>query len=190
MLSPVTLCGRFVCLEPLSIDHAQALSEAASEDRSTYRFTPVPDALAETEHYIDLALTDYKRGRALPFAVRHLETDRIVGATSFFDLDVFPSRLGGTSGSSPTDEIPPTVAEIGATWFASSVQRTGVNTECKLLMLSYAFDTWKTVRVTLKTDARNTRSRTAILRLGAAFEGIRSAHSPASDGGIRDTAFF
>lgn len=73
----------------------------------------------------------------------------------------------------------PTVAEIGSTWYGASFQRTGVNTECKLLMLAHAFDSWNTIRVTLKTDARNIRSRYAIQRLGATFEGIRRAHLPA-----------
>lgn len=84
----------------------------------------------------------------------------------------------------------PTVAEIGSTWYGASFQRTGVNTECKLLMLAHSFDSWNTIRVTLKTDARNIRSRYAIQRLGATFEGIRRAHLPASNGSIRDTAYF
>ncbi|MCP9298915.1 GNAT family N-acetyltransferase [Bacillus halotolerans] len=82
------------------------------------------------------------------------------------------------------------MAEIGSTWYGASFQRTGVNTECKLLMLAHAFDSWNTIRVTLKTDARNIRSRSTIQRLGATFEGIRRAHLPASNGSIRDTAYF
>jgi N-acetyltransferase len=126
--------------------------------------------------------------------VRHLETDRIVGTSRFLDLEVFswppPWPPGVASGSSPSDMTLPTVAEIGSTWYAPSVQRTGVNTECKLLMLTHAFEVWHTLRVTLKTDARNQRSRSAIQRLGAVFEGVRRAHVPASDGGIRDTAYY
>ncbi len=79
---------------------------------------------------------------------------------------------------------------LATTWYASAVRRTGVNTECKLLMLTHAFDVWQAVRVTLKTDVRNQRSRTAILRIGAQFEGIRRAHIPAVDGGLRDTAYY
>ncbi|MEK8132804.1 GNAT family protein [Paenibacillus filicis] len=194
MLTPVTLRGSLVSLEPMSIDHVPDLCSAGSEDRSTYGYTNVPDGADETKRYVEGALQSLEKGRALPFAVRHLETGRIVGTTRFLDLEVFswppPWPPGVATGPSPSDENPPTVAEIGSTWFASSVQRSGVNTECKLLMLAHAFDSWHTVRVTLKTDARNERSRSAIQRLGAAFEGVRRAHVPASDGGIRNTAYY
>jgi hypothetical protein len=82
------------------------------------------------------------------------------------------------------------VAEIGSTWLASSAQRSGSNTESKLLMLSHAFDSWGVLRVTLKTDSRNARSRRAIERIGARFEGIRRAHARAVDGSVRDTAYY
>ncbi len=82
------------------------------------------------------------------------------------------------------------MAEIGSTWLAASAQRTPANTEAKLLMLRHAFDGWGVQRITLKTDARNARSRRAIERLGAQFEGIRRAHVPATDGSIRDTAYY
>lgn len=195
MLTPLTLRGSLVCLEPLTIDHVNDLIAASSEDRSTYTYTYVPNGQEDTKHYIEMALSDLSKGRALPFVVRHNETGRIVGTTRFLDLEVFswppPWPPGATNGPSPTDMNPPTVAEIGSTWYAASFQRTGVNTECKLLLLAHAFESWNTIRVTLKTDARNLRSRTAIQRLGAAFEGIRRAHVPASDGrSIRDTAYF
>jgi N-acetyltransferase len=194
MLTPVTLRSCLVCLEPMTIDHVNDLCAAASEDRSTYTYTNVPDGREDTKRYIDSALTDFSKGLALPFVVRHIHTGRIVGTTRFLDLEVFswpsPWPPGVANGPSPTDSTPPTVAEIGSTWYAASFQRTGVNTECKLLMLAHAFDSWHTIRVTLKTDARNIRSRSAIQRLGATFEGIRRAHVPASDGGIRDTAYY
>lgn len=194
MLTPVILQGNLICLEPMTTDHAQDLYSAALEERSTYSYTNVPDSLESAKRYIDDALRAYEIGRALPFVVRHLETGRIIGSTRFLDLDVFkwppPWPPGASSGPVPSDENPPTVAEIGSTWYAASFQRTGVNTECKLLMLTHAFDTWHSIRVTLKTDARNERSRAAIQRLGAAFEGIRRAHIPATDGGIRDTAYY
>jgi RimJ/RimL family protein N-acetyltransferase len=82
------------------------------------------------------------------------------------------------------------VAEIGSTWLASSAQRTGCNTEAKLLMLGHAFDTWGVLRVTLKTDSRNTRSRRSIERTGGRFEGIRRAHARAVDGSVRDSAYY
>lgn len=194
MLNQVTLHGSKVRLEPMTMDHVNDLCAAASEDRSTYTYTYVPDGQEDTKRYIEIALTDFSKSRALPFVVRHLETGHIVGTTRFLDLEVFswppPWPPGVANGPSPTDTTPPTVAEIGSTWYAASFQRTGVNTECKLLMLTHAFETWNTIRVTLKTDARNIRSRSAIQRLGATFEGIRRAHVPASDGSIRDTAYF
>ncbi|GAA3412538.1 GNAT family protein [Paenibacillus hodogayensis] len=194
MLTPITLRGRLVCLEPMTMDHVDDLCSAALEDRSTYDYTNVPQGREETKRYIEGALTSFDKGRTLPFVVRHIETDRIVGTTRYLDLEVFswppPWPPGVASGPSPADATPPTVAEIGSTWYAASVQRTGVNTECKLLMLAHAFDSWNAIRVTLKTDARNMRSRSAIQRLGAAFEGIRRAHVPASDGGVRDTAYY
>lgn len=190
MLMPVTLRGHLVCLEPLTIDHVNDLCVTVLEDRSTYTYTYVPNGQEDTKRYIEIALADFSKGRALPFLVRHLDTGRIVGTTRFLDLEVFSWPPGVASGLSPTDLTPPTVAEIGSTWYAASFQRTGVNTECKLLMLAHAFDSWNTIRVTLKTDARNIRSRSAIQRLGATFEGIRRAHLPASDGSFRDTAYF
>ncbi|RDY88974.1 GNAT family N-acetyltransferase [Bacillus amyloliquefaciens] len=180
MLTPVILKGTLVQLEPMKLDHSQALCEAASENRTTYAYSHVPDGIQETKRYIERALSDYGKGLALPFAVRCLKTDRIVGSTRFMDAEVF---------TRPPDAAPE-VCEIGSTWYASSVQRTGVNTECKLLMLTHAFDVWQAVRVTLKTDVRNQRSRTAILRIGAQFEGIRRAHIPAIDGSLRDTAYY
>lgn len=194
MLTPVTLRGRLICLEPMTINHVYDLCEAASVDRSTYAYTNVPKGQEETARYIEAALAGYSEGRALPFVVRYNATGRIIGTTRFLDLEVFswppPWPPGVANGPSPMDWIPPTVAEIGSTWYAASYQRTGVNTESKLLMLTHALDTWHTIRVTLKTDARNERSRSAILRLGAIFEGIRRAHVPASDGSIRDTAYY
>ncbi|SDN06629.1 Protein N-acetyltransferase, RimJ/RimL family [Fictibacillus solisalsi] len=194
MLTPVTLYGSLVCLEPMKIEHIPDLCEAASENRSTYAYTSVPNGIEETKYYIDKALTAYSKGRELPFVVRHIETGRIVGTTRFLDLEAFswppPWPPGVGVGALPKDTNPPTVAEIGSTWYAHSVQRTGVNTECKLLMLAHAFNVWHTIRVTLKTDARNARSRSAIQRLGATFEGIRRAHVPANDGSVRDTAYY
>jgi len=194
MLTPVTLQGKIVRLEPMTLEHAGDLLAAAVQDRSTYSYTNVPESMEEAEAYIQGALSGWKAGRMLPFVVRQLETGLIIGSTRFLDLDVFgwppPWPPGVAKGLSPSDENPPTVAEIGSTWYSASAQRTGVNTECKLLLLTHAFEGWGSVRVTLKTDARNMRSRGAIERIGALFEGIRRAHVPASHGGIRDTAYY
>jgi len=126
--------------------------------------------------------------------VRRLSDDRIVGSTRFWDLEVFvwppPSPPGVAHGPEPADDRPPSVVEIGSTWYAASAQRTGINTEVKLLQLTHAFEAWRVLRVTFKTDARNARSRTAIERLGAQVEGVRRAHSPAGDGTVRDSAYY
>ena len=139
--------------------------------------------------YVAGVLADEREGWALPFVTTLTATGRVVGSTRFLDLDDWNSarRVGGPPiGAVET----PFTAEIGATWLAASVQRTAVNTEAKLLMLQHAFDTWGVERITFKTDARNTQSRAAIERLGAHFEGIRRAHVRASDGGIRDSAYY
>ena len=134
-------------------------------------------------------LDDQRVGWALPYVTTLTADDRVVGSTRFLDLDDWSSerRVGGPPlGAVDT----PVTAEIGATWLAASAQRTAMNTEAKLLMLRHAFDTWEAQRITFKTDARNARSRAAIERVGAQFEGIRRVHVRASDGGVRDTAYY
>jgi RimJ/RimL family protein N-acetyltransferase len=193
VLSPVTLVGSIVTLEPLGVEHIAGLAAAGAEDRSSYAFTWVPDGVADSRGYVESALTAQSDGGSLPFAVRRRSDGAIVGSTRFLDLEVFvwpPQWPPGTGGPVPSDRTPPTVAEIGSTWYSGSAQRTAVNSECKLLMLSHAFEVWKVQRVCLKTDARNRRSRTAIERLGAQFEGVRRVHTPASDNGIRDSAYY
>jgi RimJ/RimL family protein N-acetyltransferase len=175
---PVVLEGRHVRLEPLRHDHAAGLAAAAAEDRSSYRYTTVPESVAEAAAYVDVALAAQRTGTELPFATCRATTGEVIGSTRFLDLEYWD---GG--------EIP-TVAEVGGTWLAASAQRTACNREAKLLMLGHAFETWGARRVHLKTDARNERSRAAIARLGARFEGIRRAHMPAADGGIRDSAYY
>jgi RimJ/RimL family protein N-acetyltransferase len=193
-LSPFTLTGRYVRLEPLSLAHVDGLAAAAAPDRSGYGLTTVPDGPDSARHYIEVALARQATGRELPFAVRRSADGQIVGSTRFLDLDVFalPAPLPAVSGAGPlpSDGTPPTVAEIGATWYAASAQRTAVNTEAKLLLLTHAFEVWSALRVSFKTDARNQASRRAIERVGARFEGIRRAHVPATDGTVRDSAYF
>jgi RimJ/RimL family protein N-acetyltransferase len=193
-LTPFVLAGNLVRLEPLSPDHADDLTAAATENRSSYGFTRVPDGRAETATYIAEAIASQGTGRTLPFAVRRISDGRVVGSTRFLDMEHFtlppPWPPGASHGEPPSDAAPPSVAEIGSTWYAASAQRTGINVECKILLLTHAFEAWKTLRVTLKTDARNLRSRTAIERLGARFEGIRRVHTIAVDGAIRDSAYY
>lgn len=193
-LSPVTLTGRFVQLEPLSSEHAEGLAEAADPDRNSYGLTTVPAGVDGAHRYIEAALARQATGRELPFAVRRLADGQLVGSTRFLDLDVFtwptPSPSVSGAGPLPSDETPPAVAEIGATWYAAAAQRSAVNTETKLLLLTHAFEVWSALRVSFKTDARNQASRRAIERLGAQFEGIRRAHVPATDGTVRDSAYY
>lgn len=192
MLSPFVLEGHGVRLEPLAAAHAAGLAEAAAGARSAY--TWVPGGPADARRYVEAALAGARAGRAVPFVIRHAASGRIAGSTRFLDLDVFtwppPWPPGVGRGPEPSDGQPPTVAEIGSTWLAADLRGTGVNPACKLLLLAHAFETWGVARVTLKTDARNKASRAAIDRLGASFEGVRRAHGPATDGTIRDTAYF
>src|SRR5579875_3807054 len=159
MLSRFTLEGPAIRLEPLTLDHVPALAAAAAGSRDSFGFTWVPDGEEDARRYVEAALADRDTGRTVPFAVRTRAGHRIVGSTRFLELEVFgwppPWPPGAAQGPVPSNGHPPAVAEIGSTWFATSVQRTGVNPECKLLMLRHAFDVWGVVRVTLKTDARN-----------------------------------
>ncbi|MCB5169828.1 GNAT family N-acetyltransferase [Streptomyces bambusae] len=190
----VVLTGRFTRLEPLAAHHAEALAEAGAEDRTTYAFTPVPHGLEAAHEYVHRALADQAAGRSLPFAVVSTRDGRVVGSTRFLELDywqgplVWPSVPGVPYGDPAT--AVPDAAEIGNTWLAPRAQGTGINTEAKLLMLTHAFETWGVRRISLRADARNTRSRVAIERLGATCEGVRRAHSRGLDGAVRSTAFY
>jgi RimJ/RimL family protein N-acetyltransferase len=175
-LEPVTLVGTQVTLDPLTAVHVDDLVDAASEDRSTYGLTLVPDEREQMAAYVRAAVDRHAEGQALPFAIRF--DGRVVGSTRFEDIADWWGR--GV----------PDAVEIGWTWYAASAQRTAANTEAKLLLLTHAFETWGVRRVTLKTDARNARSRAAIERIGASFEGVRRAHMLAYDGAIRDSAFY
>jgi RimJ/RimL family protein N-acetyltransferase len=191
MPEPVILEGKHVRLEPLSAAHTDGLLRAAAESRETYAFTKVPGDRDAMARYIEEALQDQATGDSLPFAVRDVQRDTLVGATRFLDLDYWTATPAWPAGRTVarTGAVP-TVAEIGSTWLAASAQRTPCNTEAKLLLLTHAFEEWGVLRVTLKTDARNTRSRTAIERIGARFEGIRRAHTLAVDGTVRDSAYY
>ncbi len=168
-LPPVTLTGRHVRLEPLGHDHAPDLAAAAAVDRSTFDLTWVPDGVAATERYIDGLLAAQDRAEVLPFAQIALSTGRAVGCTRYLDPHWWRGR-------DLPDEI-----EIGGTWLGAEAQRTAVNTEAKLLLLTHAFETLGVWRVAICTDERNHRSRAAIERLGARLDGLLPNHRLRAD---------
>jgi RimJ/RimL family protein N-acetyltransferase len=177
-----------VRLEPLAHAHVPALAAAAaSEPRDSYAFTWVPASEADAATYIDEALKLHAAGKVLPFATIDMATGRVVGSTRYLNVEFWTWPAGNPL---QRGEDLPDVVEIGATWLAPAAQRTPINTEAKLLMLTHAFEVWRVHRVSLMTDARNMRSRNAILRLGAKFDGILRAARVAVDGVIRDTAAF
>lgn len=182
MRSPdeLTLTGTHVQLEPLSLDHVHQLVVAANEDRSSYGWTPVPATAGAMTSYVSALLADAEAGKVVPFAQRRLSDQRVIGCTRYLEIRYWTGR-----------DLPDEV-EIGGTWLAASAQRTPINTEAKLLLMTNAFDEWQVRRVAIYTDARNTKSREAIERIGATFEGILRNHraSAVADeiGRPRDTA--
>jgi len=184
-LPTVTLTGDHVRLEPLGPQHVDGLVAAAA-DRTTYEWTNVPDGRAAMERYVAGLVADHAAGTALPFAQCQADTGEVLGCTRMMELRWFAGR-----------QLPDEV-EVGGTWLAGNAQRMPVNTEAKLLMFSHAFDTLRVWRVTLATDARNARSRAAIERAGATFEGILRNHrmeigdrvAPGAAPAPRDTAVF
>lgn len=186
-VAPVTLGNDAVLLEPLSHDHAEALLRASTGARDSFGFTWVPPTAEAMRAYIDLALAEQARGVSLPFATCDARTGQPVGSTRFMSIERWTWVAGSPLQRTPAHAD---VVEIGSTWLGPEAQRSAVNTNAKLLMLTHAFDAWQVHRVTLKTDARNTRSRAAIARIGGHFDGVLRAHMPASDGRVRDTAYF
>lgn len=185
-LFPLTLDGGRVRLEALTRAHLPGLVAAASESRATFGLTHVPDGLPAMTAWFESAMADAERGDQVPFATVDKLRGRVVGSTRFANLERW--QWPGP----PVPPVPrgPDAVEIGWTWLAQSAQRSYVNTEAKLLMLSHAFDLWGVRRVTLKTDARNARSRANIERIGCRFDGILRAAQPAWDGGVRDSAYY
>jgi RimJ/RimL family protein N-acetyltransferase len=179
--SPTVLAGRLVRLERLSPGHGAGLRAAAAEDRGSYAWTsvPLPDDVA---HYVATSTAVDRAGERVVFAQIRVSDGQAVGCTSYLEHRCWPGR----------EEL--CAVEIGATWLAASAQRTGINTEAKLLLLEHAFETWRVARVDLKTDARNARSRAAIERLGARFEGVLRSWSPSraagEEGLLRDSAMY
>ena len=172
-VQPVTLEGRGIRLEPLTVDHHDAL-EAAAADGELWElwFTSVP-APGTTASYIADALKGQRDGHMLNWAVRDLTSDVVIGTTRYHDIVAAIDRV-----------------EIGYTWYASSRQRTGVNTTCKLLLLQHAFDTLHCKVVGLRTDNFNFRSQKAIEGIGAKKDGVLRHHAARKDGTVRDSVMY
>ncbi len=173
IVAPVTLEGRHVRLEPLSQAHHSDLA-AVGLDEELWRWIPVPVRTPnEMFAYIDSALDEQARGVSLPFALIEKSSDRAIGSTRYGNIDRTHHRV-----------------EIGWTWVAPAWQRSAVNTETKYLLLRHAFETLSCIRVELKTDSLNERSRAAILRIGAREEGTFRNHMITASGRIRHTVYF
>lgn len=172
-IESVVLEGEMVRLEPLRFDHLPALCKVAL-DPAIWEFSPEPITdESDVEDYVRAAMAEEKLGTALPFVTIAKDDGRIVGSTRFGNIDI-PNRR----------------VEIGWTWLNPQWQRTGINTEAKLLMFAHAFEHWKCIRVELKTDVLNKRSRGAIKRLGCREEGVLRSHMITRSGRVRDSIYF
>jgi len=170
---PVTLEGACVRLEPLARVHLAGLAEVGL-DQELWRWIPTPvRTQEEMAAYIEAALGEQERGESLPFAIAEKTTGRAIGSTRYGNIDRTHHRV-----------------EIGWTWVAREWQRTAMNTEAKYLLLRHAFETLGCMRVELKTDSLNARSRAAILRIGAREEGIFRNHMITASGRLRHTVYF
>ncbi len=173
VIAPVVLEGRHVRLEPLQKNHVGGLA-AVGLDPELWRWIPAPvRTIEEMGAYIDTALREQEQGVSLPFALVERQTGRPIGSTRYGNIDRTHRRV-----------------EIGWTWVAREWQRTAMNTEAKYLLLKHAFETLGCIRVELKTDSLNERSRAAILRIGAREEGTFRNHMITASGRIRNTVYF
>lgn len=171
----ITLEGRVIRLDPMLREHAPVLWDVAKGALDEiFRWIPYPMRTAEDfQVLVEKALAEQSLGQSVPFVTVERSSGRVVGSTRFMNMDAANRRV-----------------EVGSTWIAPAWQRTAANTEAKYLMLRHAFEQWKCIRVELKTDALNQRSRAAILRLGAKEEGILRQHMVTYTGRLRDTVYF
>jgi N-acetyltransferase len=173
VIAPAILEGRHVRLEPLTLEHTARLAEVGL-DNSLWKWIPIPVRTPEEmQAYVQTALNEQATGSALPFALIEKSTGRTVGSTRYANIERTHHRL-----------------EIGWTWVAREWQRTAINTEAKYLLLRHAFEALNCIRVELKTDSLNARSRAAILRIGAREEGTFRNHMITASGRIRHTVYF
>lgn len=172
-VAPVFLEGRHVRLEPLTLDHVAWLAQVGL-DEDLWKWIPTPvRTLDEMSAYVGTALKEQANGVSLPFALIEKNTGRPIGSTRYGNIDRVHHRV-----------------EIGWTWVARQWQRTAINTEAKYQLLRHAFETLGCIRVELKTDSLNERSRAAILRIGAQEEGTFRNHMITASGRIRHTVYF
>lgn len=173
----MVLSGRMVRLEALDRKHIPGLAVASAADREFYRWSPVPDGIEQVTTYVETALSWQDAGTAVPFAIVRVEDHAVIGSTRFWNIE----RWAWPRGHERQGRAFPDACEIGYTWFAKASIRTGANAEAKFLMLRHAFEDWGVLRVCFHTDERNERSRAALERLGAKFEGVLRAHRMAAD---------
>jgi len=172
---PLTLEGSVVRLEPVRREHAELFWDVSKNDLEDI-FRWIPYSMKSPEDFqrlIDKEFDEQQRGESVVFATVERSSARVIGSTRFMNIDRVNRRV-----------------EIGSTWIAPAWQRTAVNTEAKYLMLRHAFEVWNCMRVELKTDALNQKSRNAILRIGAKEEGTLRRHLLTSTGRVRDTVYF
>jgi RimJ/RimL family protein N-acetyltransferase len=172
-ISPVILEGQHVRLEPLSPSHEELLIDAAGDGELWNSTVTIVPTRADMPAYIAAALSGQARKVELPFVINRKSSGRVVGSTRFYSIEPDHRRV-----------------EIGYTWLAATAQRTAVNTEAKLLLLTHAFEVWRCIRVGFITDTLNQQSRTALLRLGAKQEGVLRNHMVMPGGRYRDSACF
>ena len=173
-MNKVTLEGKLIRLEPLALAHVDSLAEVAFQPELwTWYFTPPITNRQELVALVETALKGEANGTMLPFAIVERATGRAIVSTRYLNVDLAHRRL-----------------EIGSTWIGADWQRTAVNSECKLLLLTHAFEQLKCVRVEFKTDSLNEKSRRAIERLGAREEGTLRSHFVTHTGRLRDTVYY
>jgi RimJ/RimL family protein N-acetyltransferase len=172
-VEPITLCGRYVRLEPMTSDHAGPLARAGLFPE-LWRLQPSLLATADDMRaYVQTALDDQAKGMSLPFVIVEEPSGEVIGSTRYMEIAPRHRRL-----------------EIGATWITPSRQRSGANTEAKLLLLTHAFEALSAIRVVFKTEALNLQSRRALARIGAVEEGMFRQHLVADSGRRRDMVYF
>jgi len=175
IVTPLTLEGSVVRLVPIRHEHAELFCEAAKDDlENIFRWIPYAmRTIADFQLLVKKAFEEQERGESVVFATIERSSEKVIGSTRFMNIDRINRRV-----------------EIGSTWIAPAWQRTAINTEAKYLMLRHAFEVWQCIRVELKTDALNHKSRNAILRIGAKEEGTLRKHLITWTGRVRDSVYF